>query len=79
MAGTMIQTLFTGQIRNRFHLFLLGGLGLMLVTPLVLAILEAWKGNLFPWNAWLFLLIIGIAGLAILINVVKNLIGIFLR
>jgi hypothetical protein len=73
MAGTVIQKLFTGQIRNRAHLFLLGVLGLILISPLVLAISETLNGNLFPWNAWLFLLIIGIVGLGILINFLKNL------
>ena len=79
MAGTMIRRLFVGQIRNPVHLFLLGVLGLVLITPLVLAILEALNGNLLPWNAWIFLLIIGIAGLAILINFLKNLLGIIPR
>jgi hypothetical protein len=78
-AGTIFRNLFTGQIRNRFYLFLSGVLGLVLIAPLVLAISEALNGNLFPWNAWLFLLIIGSAGLAILINVVKNLVRILRR
>lgn len=51
MAGTMIRNLFVGQIRNPVHLFLLGVLGSVLITPLVLAILEALNGNLLPWNA----------------------------
>lgn len=79
MAGTMIQKLFAGQIRNRIHLFFLGILGLILITPLVLAISETLKGNLLPWNAWLFLLIIGIGGLVILINFIKNLIRMIRR
>ncbi|MBI5351645.1 MAG: hypothetical protein HZB50_03305 [Chloroflexi bacterium] len=32
-AGTIIQKLFTGRTRNPFHLFLLGALGLALITP----------------------------------------------
>ena len=79
MAGTMIQKLFTGQTRNRMHLFLLGLLGLILITPLVFAVVESRNGNLFPWNAWLFFLVIAIAGLAILINFIKNLLRIILK
>lgn len=79
MAGTMIQKLFTGEIRSAVHLFLLGVLGLILVAPLILAILETRNGSLFPWSAWLFLLIIAIAGLAILINFIRNLLRIRLR
>ena len=79
MAGTFLQTLFVGQIRNWVHLFLLGVLGLILITPLVLAISETWTANPLAWNAWLFVSVVGIAGLAILINFIKNLLGIFIR
>ena len=75
-ASTIIQKLFTGQIGNPFYLFLLGVSGLVLIVPLILAISEMMNGNLFPWNAWIFLLIISIVGLAILINFIKNLIKI---
>jgi hypothetical protein len=50
-------------------------LGLLLVTPLVLAILETMNGNPFPWNAWILILTIGFIGLAVLINCIKNLIN----
>ena len=76
MAGTILQKLFTGQIRNRIVLFLLSVLGLILITPLVVVISEAWNGNLFPWNAWLFALVIAIVGTAILVNVIRNLLRI---
>lgn len=79
MAGTILQTLFVGQIRNRVHIFLLGVLGLILITPLVLAISETLNANPLPWNAWLFVLVVGIVGFAILINFIKNLLRIFLR
>lgn len=78
-AGTILQNLFTGDVRRPFHLFLLGMLGLILLTPLVLAISEIWNGNVLPGNAWIFLLITGIAGLAILINFIKNLVRIIFR
>jgi uncharacterized membrane protein YeaQ/YmgE (transglycosylase-associated protein family) len=76
MAGTILQKLFTDQVRNRFVLFLLSVLGLFLITPLVVVISEARNGNLFPWNAWLFALLIAIVGTAILVNVVRNLLRI---
>ena len=78
-AGTIIQTLFTGQIQNPLYLFLLGTLGFVLITPLVLAIVEALNGHLLPWKAWIFLLLTGIAGVVILINFIKNLIRRIIR
>ena len=75
-AGTILQKLFTGQVRNPFGLFLLGVLGLILVTPLILAISEMMNGNPFSWDAWILFLIVGIAGFAVLINFIKNLIKI---
>ena len=74
--GTILQKLFTGQVRNPVGLFLLGVLGLILITPLILAFSEMMNGNLFSWDAWILLLIVGIAGLAVLINFIKNLIKI---
>jgi hypothetical protein len=78
-AGTILQKLITGRIRNPVYLVLLGILGLVLITPLFLTIVELVNGNLFPWNAWLFALITGIAGIAILINFIRNLIQIVFR
>jgi hypothetical protein len=74
-AGTIVQKLIYGNIRNPIELFLLSILGLMLVTPLVLAILETMNGNPFPWNAWILILITGFVGLAVLVNCIKNLIN----
>ena len=76
MASTILQKLFTGRIRNRIVLYLLSVLGLILITPLVVVISEARNGNLFPWNAWLFALVIAIVGTAILVNVIRNLLRI---
>lgn len=76
-AGTIIQRLVSGQIRNPISLFLLGVLGLVLISPLVLAITGIMNGSQLPWSAWLFLLITGICGLAILINFIRNLLRIF--
>jgi hypothetical protein len=76
MAGTILQRLFTGQIRNRIVLFLLSFLGLILITPFVAVVSEARNGNLFPWSAWLFALVIAIVGTAISVNVIRNLVRI---
>lgn len=73
--GTIFQKLIYGRIRNPIHLFLLGAFGLVLITPLVLAISETTNGNPFPWNAWIFILLIGFVGLAVLVNCIKNLIS----
>ena len=75
-ASAFVRDLFTGQlrIRNPIPLFLSGLLGLVLITPLLLAIAEMLNGNLFPLNAWLTLLIAGIIGLAVLVNFIKSLI-----
>jgi hypothetical protein len=78
-AGTIIQRLFTGDVRQPFYLFLSCALGLVLITPLVLAILESLNGNMLPWNAWIFLLVTGIAGIVILINFVRNMIKMITR
>jgi len=73
-AGTIIQKLFAGRIRNPVYLFLLGVLGLVLIIPLLLAVSEMVKGNLFSMDAWIFLGIIGIIGLTVLIIFINNLI-----
>jgi hypothetical protein len=78
-AGTIVQRLFTGEVRHPVYLFLLGLAGLILITPLILAISEMWNGNLLSWNAWVFILITGIGGLIILINFIKNLIKMVTR
>jgi hypothetical protein len=76
MTGTILQKLFTGQIRNRIVLFLLSALGLILIGPLVVVISEARNGNLFTWNGWLFALVFAVVGIAILANVIRNLLRI---
>ena len=78
-AGTLVHRLFTGRTRNPIFLFLLSGLGLLLTIPLVLAVSEVLNGNLLPWNAWIFVLITGIAGIVMLVNFIRNLIQIILR
>lgn len=77
--GTFIQYLFTGRLRikNPIYLVISGVLGLALVIPLILAIAETFNRNMFSLDAWITLLIVGIVGLAILINFFKNLIRFF--
>ena len=75
-AGTIIQSLFTGEVRNPIHLFLLGVLGVILLGPAILAIAEIRNGNILPWNAWIFLLIAAGAGVVMLFNFIRNLINV---
>ena len=51
MAGVLLQRLVTGKLRTRnpFTLLLLAVLGLGCLTPFVLAILEAFRGDLLPF------------------------------
>ena len=74
--ATFVQRLFTAQLktRNPVTLFVMGGLGVVLVIPLFLAISEMRVGTSFSWDAWVFLLISSICGLAALINLFKNLV-----
>jgi hypothetical protein len=76
--GAFVQNLFSGQLRikNPIYLFLSGVLGLVCILPLLLAILETLNGNLFFLDAWITLLIVGLIGVAVLINFIKNLIRI---
>jgi hypothetical protein len=76
--GTYIQKLFTGQLKvnNPIYLIFIGFLGLALITPLILAILEMVNGNPFSWGVCLFLSITGMIGLAVLFTFIKNLIRI---
>ena len=78
-AGTLLYKLFRGRIRNPLSLFLLGVLGLVLITPLILVIVDFKDIYQFPWDAWIVLSITAIAGIAVLINFVRNLLGIVFR
>ena len=78
-AGSIIQKIFSGSVRNTFYLFLLGVLGLALILPLILAVSDLINGNQFPSNTWSVILISGIAGIAILVNAIKNLIKVAFR
>ena len=75
MAGVMLRRLLGGTLRTRNPLTLLvwGVLGLGCVAPLLLAILEAFRSNLLPFGAWLLITISFVLGIALLVNLVKNL------
>jgi len=77
--GTIIQKIFTGHVGNPFPLFLLGISGLVLILPSIFAISDMINGNPFPSNTWSIILISGIAGIAIVVNFIKNLIMVIFR
>ena len=74
--GTFLQKLFSGQLKinNPLVLVLSCVVGLALVAPLILAIVDAMEGNLFSADAWIPFLIAGIVGIAMLFNFIKKLI-----
>ncbi len=74
MAGVFFRRLLTGRlrIRNPFSLVLSAVLGLGCLTPFVLAILEATRGDLLPFGAWVLIAITGLFGTALLANVIRN-------
>ena len=74
-SGTLLQKLFTGRlkIRNPLALFLVGGAGLLLIIPLLLAISEGLNGNTYVWNGWIYIVLAAVVGLALLFNFIKNL------
>jgi hypothetical protein len=77
-ASVFVRDLFTRKLRIRNPIFLLlsGLLGLALIIPFLLAILELLNGHLVPLGTWITFLIPGIIGLAVLLNFIKSLIGI---
>ena len=77
MAGVLLQRLVTGKLRTRnpFTLLLLAVLGLGCLTPFVLAILEAFRGDLLPFEAWVMIAIAGFLGTTMLVNLTKNLLN----
>ncbi|HEY6072146.1 MAG TPA: hypothetical protein VIV15_01860, partial [Anaerolineales bacterium] len=80
MSGTVLQRLFYGRIQHPISLFLAGLLGAVMAAPLVLALLDLVGGNpITRLDSWLVLLLIGIAGIAILVNVLRNLIAKIVR
>jgi hypothetical protein len=79
MTGVLLHHLMTGRLRTRNPFILLVwtilGLG---ITPFILAILEALRGNLLPFGAWVVITIAGLFGILMLVNVIRNILH-FLR
>lgn len=73
--GIFLHGLFTGRLvtQSRFHLAMLAVFGLLLTTPLAVALVEELFGRHLPNGAWWLLLPIGIVGLAALGNFWNNL------
>jgi len=75
MAGVFIRRLLTGRLRTRNPLSLLvwAVVGVGCVAPLPLAVLEALRGDLLPFGAWVLIVLSFLFGMALLINLVRNL------
>jgi hypothetical protein len=75
MAGVLLRRLLTGKLRTRnpFTLLLLAVLGLACIAPLLLAVLEALRGDLLPFGAWVLITISFLFGVALLLNLAGNL------
>jgi hypothetical protein len=78
-AGTLLKRPFTGHIRNPFALLLLAVLGLALITPFAVAVSDLNNADQFSLYAWIILFITGLVGLALLVNIIRNLIKIIYR
>jgi hypothetical protein len=75
MAGVFIRRLLTGRLRTRnpITLLLLALLGLACIAPLLLAVLEALRGDLLPFGAWVLITISFLFGVLLLFNLVRAL------
>jgi hypothetical protein len=74
MGGVLLRRLVTGNLhtRNPLSLLIWAVLGLACISPFILAILEAVRGNLLPFGAWVLIAIAGLFGTALLANVIRN-------
>jgi hypothetical protein len=75
MAGVLLHYLFTGRLRTRNPLVLLAWavLGLA-VVPFILALLEALRGHFLPLSGWVLVSLAALFGVAMLVNLVRNLV-----
>jgi len=75
MAGVLLRRLMTGNLRTRNPLTMLlwAVLGMGCALPLLLAVLEALRGNLLPLAAWGLIIPAGLFGIALLVNLGRNL------
>jgi hypothetical protein len=78
MLGVLVHDLLSGKLRtkNPFFLVLLTVFGILCISPFLLAIAEAYRGNLLPLGAWVVVTISCLLGMAMLTNLIKNLINI---
>jgi hypothetical protein len=74
-AGVLIHRLLTGNFRtkNPISLFLLAIGGLLLTLPFFMAILGTLRGDFFSLSAWLVLAFACLLGVALLVNLIRNL------
>ena len=75
MLGIFVQHLFTGKLRTRnpFYLVIMAVVSILGVAPLLLAVIDVFKGNSTPIGGWIVIIIAWLIGMAMLINLVKNL------
>ena len=76
MAGLFIRNVLTATLvtQNPFYLFLFAVLGVMFLTPLVLAGISTFQGVGLPFGGWIIMTLLGFLGLILLINLVRNLV-----
>lgn len=74
-AGTFLRDLFTGRliVRSPLGLIVLGLLGLGLVAPLLLSLVEIARGGPLQWQSILAMLIWALVGAALLVSFVRSL------
>jgi hypothetical protein len=75
MLGVIVHRLFTGKLftKNPFFLVLMAVLSILGISPILLAIMEIFQGNLMSIDVWVVITIAFFIGMAILINLIKNL------
>ena len=75
MLGVFVQRLFSGKLRTRnpFFLVLMAVVSLLGISPLLLIVIDAFKGNPTPVGGLVLIILGGLIGIAMLINLVKNL------
>jgi hypothetical protein len=75
MTGIFIRRLLTGKLRTRnpFMLLLLAVFGVACIAPVLLGTLEAFRGDLLSFEAWVAIALTGLLGIAMLVNLIKNL------
>jgi hypothetical protein len=75
MIGVFVRHLFTGRLRTKsaVYLALMAVVSILGMAPMLLTIWQAFQGNIMPSGAWVLIAIAFLIGLAMLVNLVKNL------